>query len=304
MAIKFKASRLILASISCLLAINVSFPAHIAFAGDPFRTSNSRQIGNDTEQAFLALFAKGNYQQAKQHLEQAAQTNNNDPLVYALTASLAYVDEDWATVKTNAEKTLKTAQKLSKDDPMRGDLYTGVGHFLEGAYIFETEGALGAITKLQQVFKYLDQAEAADPNDPELNLIKGYMDLLLAVNLPFSSPEQAIQRFQDNAAPSYLVYRGIAVAYRDLKKYDLALEFVDKALAETPDNPEVQYLKAQLLRIKGRKEQKPELLKQAIPYYDQALSQSEQLPRSILKPIERERRKTEEELTAAGISLN
>jgi tetratricopeptide (TPR) repeat protein len=304
MAVKFKASKSLLASISCILALTVNFPGNLALAGDPFRTSNPRQIGDDTEQAFEAIFAQGHYQEAQKYLGQAAKTNQDDPLVYALTASLAYVDRDWATLKSNAEKTLKTADKLLKDDPLRGNLYTGVGHFLEGAYIFETEGAFGAINKLQQVFKYLDQAEAVDSKDPELNLIKGYMDLLLAVNLPFSSPEQAIQRFQENAAPSYLVYRGIAVAYRDLKKYDLALEYIDKALQETPDNPEVQYLKAQFLRIKGRREEKLELLQQAIPYYDQALSKSAQLPKSILKPIERERRKTEEELTAAGISLN
>ena len=64
-------------------------------------------------------------------------------------------------------------------------------HFLDGAYVYNEKGALEAINKLQLVFKYLDRAEDVDPKDPELNLIKGYMDLLLAVNLPFSKPEQA-----------------------------------------------------------------------------------------------------------------
>ena len=47
---------------------------------------------------------------------------------------------------------------------------------------------------LQQVFSELDEAESINPSDPELNLIKGYMDLMLAVNLPFSNPEGAISQ--------------------------------------------------------------------------------------------------------------
>ena len=74
------------------------------------------------------------------------------------------------------------------------------------------------------------------------------MDLLLAVNLPFSSPDQAIARFEDNAAPNYLVERGLAVAYRDLKDYDRALEYANKAFETAPENPEHYYLKGQILR--------------------------------------------------------
>jgi hypothetical protein len=40
-----------------------------------------------------------------------------------------------------------------------------------------------------------------DPNDPELNLITGYMDLMLAVNLPFSDPAQAIERLEKYGSP-------------------------------------------------------------------------------------------------------
>ena len=38
-----------------------------------------------------------------------------------------------------------------------------------------------------------------------------------------------------------------AVAYRDLKEYDNALKFVDKALEIAPENPEHYYLKGQIL---------------------------------------------------------
>jgi hypothetical protein len=72
-------------------------------------------------------------------------------------------------------------------------------------------GPVGALSKLQKVFQYLDEAKKIDPKDPELNLLTGYMDLMLAVNLPFSDPAQAVEKLEKYAAPSYLAYRGIAV---------------------------------------------------------------------------------------------
>ncbi len=78
-------------------------------------------------------------------------------------------------------------------------------------YVFQTEGAVSVIPRLQQVFQYLETAEKVNPTDPELNLLKGYMDLILAVNLPFSSPQEAIQRLETYGSPDYLVDRGIAL---------------------------------------------------------------------------------------------
>jgi tetratricopeptide (TPR) repeat protein len=101
------------------------------------------------------------------------------------------------------------------------------------------------------VFQYLETAEKANPTDPELNLLKGYMDLILAVNLPFSSPQEAIERLETYGSPDYLVDRGIALAYRNLKQYDQALQFIDNALKATPNNPELMYLKGQILEFKA-----------------------------------------------------
>ena len=189
-----------------------------ALAKDPFRTRESRDIGEYTETAFETIFLEGDYKKVNKYLNLAESKEADEPLVHAIKGSLAYTEEDWDTLKAYALKTLATAQKLESKDPVRGNLYLAVGHFLDGTYLYHKEGPIGAIQKLQLVFKYLDAAEDSDPNDPELNLIKGYMDLLLAVNLPFSSPEQAIERFQKYAAPNYLVERGLAVAYRDLKQ--------------------------------------------------------------------------------------
>ena len=266
------------------------------FAEDPFRTTNPRDIGEHTETAFKTLFFMGDYKGAEAPLQLAESKEPGEPLSYALRGSLAFTEEDWKTLKSYADKTLEAAENLRKKDPVRGNLYLAVGHFLDGTYLYEKEGAFSAINKLQLVFKYLDAAEDNDPNDPELNLIKGYMDLLLAVNLPFSSPQKAIARFETYAAPNYLVDRGLAVAYRDLKQYDQALEFAQKALKKAPDNPEHYYLKAQILRKIGKKQKSISILEDALKHFDIALSKSEQLPKFIVKPLKREKRQTQEKI--------
>ena len=267
-----------------------------AWAKDPFRSNNPRNIGEHTETAFKTLFLKGDYRSVTTPLKLAELQEPDEPLSYALRGSLAFTEEDWETLKIYGNKTLKAGSKLVKKDPVRGNLYLAVGHFLEGTYLYQKEGAFSAINKLQLVFKYLDAAEDSDPSDPELNLIKGYMDLLLAVNLPFSTPEQAITRFKAYAAPNYLVDRGLAVAYRDLKQYDQALKFAQKALDKAPDNPEHYYLKAQILRQIGKKQNDLDILNDALKHFNIALSKSAQLPKFIVNPLEREKRQTEEKI--------
>ena len=268
----------------------------LSLAADPFRVNNARDIGEHTEKAFHTLFVLGDYFGSLEPLKLAEDREPNEPLAYALIASLAFTEEDWETLNTYAQKTLKAAEKLEKKDSLRGNLYLAVGHFMDGAYIYEKDGPLGAIQKLQLVFKYFDAAEEADPNDPELNLIKGYVDLLLAVNLPFSSPEQAIARFQAYAAPNYLVNRGLAVAYRDLKDYETALEFVDQALAIAPENPEHYYLKGQILRKIGKKQKSIPILEKAVDNFSRAISQESQLPKFIVKPLKRELNQTNKKI--------
>lgn len=281
---------------STLLAIGLFFGSSFSsvFAADPFRTEQPREIGEHTETAFKQIFFMGDYQGAKIPLAEAKKTEPNEPLAYTLSASLAYTEKDWEGVRTNASKTLDAAESLRTSDPLRGNLYLAIGHFMAGTYLYEKEGAIAAIQKLQLVFKYFDAAEEVDPKDPELNLIKGYMDLLLAVNLPFSSAEDAIARFEANASPEYLVDRGIAVAYRDLKEYDKALASVDKALEIAPDNPEHYYLKGQILRKIGKNQRDIPTLKLALDHFSTALVKEDQLPSFIVKPLKRETRQTEE----------
>lgn len=267
-----------------------------AWSADPFRSNNQRQIGEKTEAAFNTLFKEGNYQQAKSYLVEAEQIESNEPLIYALRASLAYTEDDWGTLKNYASKTLEKAKDLTDRDPLRGNLYTAVGLFLEGAYEYHTEGPIGALAKLQQVFQELDEAAKNNPEDPELNLIQGYMDLMLAVNLPFSNPDKAIDRLVDYAAPDYLVLRGIAIAYRDLDNYDRALQSVEQSLQLAPDNPELYYLKAQILYKQGKKDNDRSLLAQSVENFDRAAQKKEQLPKLVVESLVKEQERAKKRL--------
>ncbi|HEY9725669.1 MAG TPA: Sll0314/Alr1548 family TPR repeat-containing protein [Chroococcales cyanobacterium] len=262
-------------------------------AGDPFRPQNPRNIGDKTQAAFEAIFKDGNYQQAKGYLSQAESTESSDPLVYAMQASMAYTDKDWESLKRYASKTLQTAEQLTSTDPLRGNIYMAAGQFLEGAYNYKKDGPVGALTRLQKVFQYLDEAKKIDQNDPELNLLTGYMDLMLAVNLPFSKPDQAIEKLEKYGAPPYLVYRGIAVGYNNLKQYPKAMEYVDRAIQMTPANPDLSYLKAQILVRQGKKQE-------AVAFFKQALDKKAQLPRRYVAQITFEQCKVENSLNGAN----
>lgn len=254
-------------------------------AADPFRASTStapHTIGPLTENAFEAIFKSGNYASARGYLEQAKTAEADEPLVHAMLASMSYLSGDFEKILSYAESTKATAEALKASDPLRGHLYTAVGTFLEGAHVLKTEGvAQGtprALAMLQTVFSEMDDAESIDANDPELNLIKGYMDLMLAVNLPFSDPEEAISRISAHGSPAYLSQRGIAIGYRDLGEYDQALAAVEKAIAAAPKNPELLYLKAQLLAKEGSQSD-------STAFFNEALTYSEQLPTALVKQI-------------------
>ncbi|MFM2064026.1 MAG: hypothetical protein RLZZ507_3697 [Cyanobacteriota bacterium] len=289
-----------IAKVTFATTIALNLWVNPSLAGDPFRSSEPHKIGDRTEAAFKAMFQQGNYPEAKNHLNKAIKDEPDEPLAYALQASLAYGNKDIANLELYSKKTLEAGQKLISTNPLRGNLYIAVGNFLEGAVILTRKGTINgasqALSQLKKVYEYLNKAEAIDAKDPELNLIQGYMDLMLAVNLPFASPDQSIERLEKNAAPGYLVDRGIALAYRDLKKYTQALDYVNRALKTTADNPEIYYLKAQILHEQGKKEKSQNLIKDAIANFDKALTKKSQLPASLVKQIESERNQAKNRL--------
>ncbi|MEB3282394.1 MAG: Sll0314/Alr1548 family TPR repeat-containing protein [Lyngbya sp.] len=260
------------------------------FAADPFREGDqAREIGENTEAAFKAMFERGNYQDAQWYLEQAASQESKEPMVYALLASLAYQQQDLEGLKTYADQTMTAAKALGTQDLLRSNLYIGIAYFLDGAYILATEGTLKgapvALNMLKDVFKHMDAAAQIDRNDPELNLIRGYMDLFLALNLPFSDTQAAIKKLEEYGSPRHLAYRGLAIAYRDLDQPEKALLYIDKAIADVPNNPELLYIKAQLLNSIAKRNNNPTTLTEAQKSFEAALAQPQQLPKRIVAQI-------------------
>ncbi len=285
--------------------VSFSLLATPAFAKDPFRTANARPISERTEKAFRAFFEQANYPETAKYLQQA---EANEPMNTAMKASLVYMDwqgEKDPTRKASlleqfnsyADQTRANAQVMMASDPLRGNLYLASSHFLEAAYIVLKEGMVkgtpGGMNEVQTAFKYLDAAEKIDANDPEFALIKGYIELLMALNLPFSSPTPAIERLQTHARPSYLADRGIALGYRDLGQQGKAMEAIDRALQSTPNNPELHYLKAQIFVKQGNN-------RDSIPLFEKALTKREQLPPVLVKQIERELRRSKERFAKVG----
>ena len=297
-------SRRMFGAIASATALTLSLWVSPTLAQDPFRATNQHPIGEKTEAAFKAMFEQGNYIAAQRYLQQAQLSEPNEPLAYAMQASLAYTfNQDFNSLDTYSKRTLETAQQLIAKDPLRGNLYAAVGHFLQGAAALSREGTVKgtpqALAQLRQVYEYLDKAEAISSTDPELNLLRGYMDLMMAVNMPFANPEQAIARLEKFAGPKYLADRGLALAYRDLKQYPKALASVDRAIQSTASNPELYYLKAQILASQGKRQNNQLMLREAIQNFDKAIAKRNQLPSDLVKQIERERRKTAQRLGVA-----
>ena len=118
--------------LAILAALTLWLTTVPAQAGDPFRRKPPRPIDSQTEQVFEQVFIYGNYPQARNILTELLTKNPKEPLVYALAASMAYLDGDLTTMGQFAAQTMKTAEALQAIDPLRGHLYVGVAHFLEG----------------------------------------------------------------------------------------------------------------------------------------------------------------------------
>ena len=268
---------------SLLAAIVTAATAMPSFAADPFRSSNPRAIGSQTQKAFELMFKEGNYVAAVKQLDVAVKTEANDPLLFALRSSIAYAQEDYLTMRIAGNRVRSNAEALKGKDNLRAYLYLAASDLIEAGYIVKTDGlasAPKALPLVQSVFDNIKKAQDIDPNDPEVNLIKGYIDMLIASVLPLSDLETALASLKQYAAPDYLKWRGIALAYRDANRPDLALDAVNKALASAPNNPELSYLKGQVLWMQGGNNI-PEAKKQ----FAIALSKAKQMNPSLLAEI-------------------
>ena len=125
----FNCLKQMIGAIPLSIAVLISLGSNAVWAEDPFRTENPRDIGEHTEQAFKTIFLEGDYKAVREELMQAEADEADEPLVHAMLASLAYTEKDWATIKIYADQTLATAESLSEEDPLRGNLYLAVVAF-------------------------------------------------------------------------------------------------------------------------------------------------------------------------------
>lgn len=267
------------------LALALTLATTPAQAGDPFRNTNPRPISADTQAAFELMFKQGDYPAASKQLDRALRTDPNEPLTQSLKASLAYIEQDFAGMLVYARRTRDRAEQLKSKDKLRGHLYSGVGYLIEAGHAVSTQGLFGgtaqALGLVQKMLDEIKAAQAINDQDPELNLIKGYMDMLIASVLPLADLDSALTSLR-RSQPNYLKYRGIALGYRDAKRAPEALEAVDQAIAAAPDNPELLYLKGQILWQKG------DDLDLAKQFYLQALTKAKQIPPNTLRQINSE----------------
>jgi tetratricopeptide (TPR) repeat protein len=263
-------------SVSLLTALITAATVMPSFAADPFRSQNARAIGSETQKAFELMFKDGNYTAAVKQLDLAVRTEANEPLLFALRASTFYAREDYLGMRVAGQRVRVNAEALKGKDNLRAYIYLAASDLIEAGYIVKTEGvssAPKALPLVQSVFDNIQKAKDISPNDPELNLIKGYIDMLIASVLPLSDLETALESLKQYAAPDYL-------KWRDARKPDLALDAVNKALTSAPNNPELHYLKGQVLWM-----QSDSNIPTAKKQFELALSKSKQLNPSLLDEI-------------------
>ena len=251
-----------------VLAVGVALPS---YGADPFRTAAQKprtSIGDKTTKAFELMFRQGNFPEAVKQIDLALASpqDNRDPLIYAMRASVGFVRENLEEMRQYGAEVRKQANALRRTDRIRFHLYTGVSDLIDAGYIFRTQGITSVGRVLPIVNRALDHirtAQEIDPKDPEVNLIKGFMDILIASALPGSELDSALVSLRDYASPDYLRWRGIAMAYRDAKRNVEALDAINKAIDSASGrtnpppnqvgNPDLSYLKAQILRMNGKR---------------------------------------------------
>ena len=275
---------------AALVAV-LSSLGNLAIAGDPFRSSDPHDIGDRTEAAFEALFVEGHYPEANKAILRAIEEEPGEPLAHALNGALAYVSEDWERLQTAAAATEKAAAALIDTPPLRVSSPAPARPPRRGGSPI-SEGGSGpfqggpeAFSRLQQAKAALDKANDIDPDDPELNLLRGFLDLLVAGNLPFLNLDGAISQLQ-KAQPGHLRHYGLAMANRYLNQPELALAEIELAIAIAPENPHLVHFRGQVLAKLGQATQDVSQLQRAEQDFVAVLAKHEQLPRPMIRHLE------------------
>jgi tetratricopeptide (TPR) repeat protein len=260
-----------------VLPLAILLFANAASAADPFRVGiKARPIGSSLQSAFEDFFRYGRYQSSNQKLTKAEAENPNEPLVYTLLAATAYQNQQKEAFLTTLPKIRAASKAIAAKDVARSHLYQGIAQGLEGYFLKDSVTDLPkTLTYASSMLMEIDKAHQLSPNDPEINLFVGFINMVLGKR------DEALTNFQ-KAGPPYLALRGQALVYRDTKDYPNAQTAVDKAIAAAPKNPELLYLKAQILSLQKNPVE-------AVKFFDQAIKLGDQLPQGTLKQINKER---------------
>jgi tetratricopeptide (TPR) repeat protein len=259
------------------LPLAILLCASSALAADPFRVGfKARPMGASLQSAFEDFFRYGRYQSSDQKLTKAQAENPNEPLVYTLQAATAYQNQQKDVFLTTLPKIRAASKAIAEKDVARSHLYRGIAQGLEGYFLKDSVTDLPkTLTYASSMLLEIDKAHQLSPNDPEINLFVGFINMVLGKR------DEALTNFQ-KAGPPYLALRGQALVYRDTKDYPNAQIAVDKAIAVAPKNPELLYLKAQILSLQKNPTE-------AVKYFDQAIKLGNELPEGTLKQINKER---------------
>jgi tetratricopeptide (TPR) repeat protein len=250
---------------------------HSALAADPFRVGiKARTMGASLQSAFEDFFRDGKYQSSSQKLAKAQVENPNEPLVFTLLAATAYQNQQKDVFLLTLPKIRDASNRIATKDSARSHLYRGVAQGLEGYFLKDSVTDLPkTLTYASSMLLEIDKAHNLSPNDPEINLFVGFINMVLGKH------DEALKNFQ-KAGPPYLALRGQALVYRDTKDYANAQIAVDKAIAVAQQNPELFYLKAQILVLQKNPAE-------AMKYFNQAIKLGKELPADTLKQIDKER---------------
>jgi tetratricopeptide (TPR) repeat protein len=164
-----------------VLPLAILLCANAASAADPFRVGiKARPIGSSLQSAFEDFFRYGRYQSSNQKLTKAEAENPNEPLVYTLLAATAYQNQQKEAFLTTLPKIRAASKAIAAKDVARSHLYQGIAQGLEGYFLKDSVTDLPkTLTYASSMLMEIDKAHQLSPNDPEINLFVGFINMVL-----------------------------------------------------------------------------------------------------------------------------
>ena len=183
---------------------------------------NAAELQPDNENVLnnlgVANHNAGNYQEAIEYLTKAIEINPHFGLAYSNRASAYNQINQLDNAMTDADKAIE------------------INPFLEAAYA--TKGNIFTKqSKMVEAEEALTKAIELNPNSSTAYFNRGYFN---EENLKYENSLSDYLRAEELLyANKALLYNNIAVSYRRLKKFEMALEYIEKARNINPDLPNI-----------------------------------------------------------------